>query len=491
MMLHRPSLVFNLYLLGTVSSSHASEPEQKYGTAKSSLEVQSVAPQPPESCGGIPGRSQSAVFADQGDLLLMTSVSQVRRPQDAANANKEISSMAAHVQPASSTASSTVVPMLSRQTIASGITPDGELALLDSTTHTQPTLHSSSGADSKEEALVQTWHVDTQKGEKPMWSCSKQIVELLQTMLHQRSRSFMEGVMLFILCNVFLCALVIGICFLWNSRGSDEEKLSWPDSDKAAGKQRTVDNRGIGALEERRSQALGQKQAPSARSLNGAQREARTPRDSSLNTPSGTSRQLCPELVVPLGSECILAVRCLVTSQTQQCEFDVLDINGKAVLKVEVTPQSALPRGSHGAPQKSPTITLKALQPREITGGMVLAYCCSHFRADDAWNGSAGKRNVCIYSESDELFAHIVKDEARHRYVLTSGRPGLQLLFEGNFEERAVDVANDSRELLAATEPCAMPFDPMHKYYKLRVAADVDVGLVLCGLLAIDQIEIK
>lgn len=522
MMQHRPSLPLALCLLCTTSSNHIFGTQISSVASSESLGVSSIAQPPPKSCHEAQRGLQSTVLADKGDLLLMTSVSQVRKPQEVSTAIseeilREIVGSQQHDQSnrqsiPPSINSSLLVPkaneskkswstpshtLFSGQRISSGVAPNGDLAQVDSILHTQQPFKDTLDADPPEaEALVQKQHLDSPRSQKHSWPRSKQVLEFVQTMLLERSQSFGEGVMLFILCNIFLCALVSGICLMWN-RHADSDDIGWPGDAKAV-KKRQAENQGIGALEERRSHALVQKQAPSARSSatnaryssNGGQKASRTP--DTLHTPSGPARQLCPELVVPLGSECILAVRCLVSSQTQQCDFEVLDINGKAVLRVEVSPNfSVHSRHSNGPAQRTPTITLKALQPRETTGGMVLAYCQSHLRADDGWSSNSGKRNVCIYNDSDELFAHIVKDEARHRYVLTSGRPGLQLLFEGNFEERAVDVANEARELLAATEPAAMPFDPSNKYYKLRVAADVDVGLVLCGLLAIDQIEIK
>jgi len=530
MMLHRASLsVWScFYLLGSVRSS-----------SETSIPTLAL---PQHSCGGVPGELQPAtVLADQGSLLLQ---SQVRKPQDVADSVSEevrqelIGPLGQHQseqldsdlpkvalissESGNQSSSQPLRSTLPGTRISGGITPNGQLAQVDSTVRPQHELNSSfdrpansiSDADPKEEELVQTQHVvESPEAKNLPWTRKEQLVDLMQTAMLQKSQGLAEGVLLFMLANILLCAIVSGICFIVNGRhGDSEEGDSWVEKDAIKNGRRppngTAQSRGIGALEERRSHAMMQKQAPSARSSggngNGGQRTPqRVPNspgrfrpgesqaNSVVNTPSGPARQLCPELVVPLGSECILAVRCLVSSQTQQCEFDVLDINGKAVLKVEVAPPSRVSRASHGPTQRSSTITLKALQPRETTGGMVLAYCCNVAKAEGDWNSNVNKRNVCIYNESDELFAHVVKDEARHRYVLTSGRPGLQLLFEGNFEERAVDVANEARELLAATEPSAMPFDPHNKYYKLRVAADVDVGLVLCGLLAIDQIEVK
>jgi len=488
---------------------------------RSQWEVASAAHSQENSCGGVLGGLQLANTADQGSLLLQ---SQVRKPQDVSNglseemlreligphdrpvqflssslrvnqSGNQALSQVEHALPVGSTSAA----KLSQMRIFSGVAPDGGLAQVDSGVHsrlpvaleTRNQAMSSNVDPHLKEVHVKTQQFESIKDQNSVWKRSKQLAELLEITLLHRNQSLAEGVMLFLLCNIFLCAVVSGICFIWSGRHAEGEDDADPllPSEKAIKKREQMT--GIGALEERRSHQLAKAQAPARSSAGRPNHETpRTLANGPASTPTTPARQLCPELVVPLGSECVLAVRCLITAKTQQCEFDVLDINGKAVLRVEMSPQSALSRNSHVPSQRSPTITLKALQPRETTGGLVLAYCCNVTRADDMWS-SSGKRNVCIYNETDELFAHIVKDEARHRYVLTSGRPGLQLLFEGNFEERAVDVANEARELLAATEPAAMPFDPINKYYKLRVAADVDVGLVLCGLLAIDQIEIK
>merc|ERR1719265_1435847 len=170
---------------------------------------------------------------------------------------------------------------------------------------------------------------------------------------------------------------------------------------------------------------------------------ARVPR--AIDTPNQTSRSnnLCPELVVPHGSECVLAVRCLVTSRLQQVEFDVLDINGKPVLRVEVSHQSQF--SARLTSQRSPTVMLKSLNPRDTTGSSLLCYSSIVARN--------GKESVCIYTNDHEVFAEMTKDNNGKRYVLSSDRLGMRLLLEGNFEEHAVDVANESRELLAATEP--------------------------------------
>jgi hypothetical protein len=112
-----------------------------------------------------------------------------------------------------------------------------------------------------------------------------------------------------------------------------------------------------------------------------------------------------------------------------------------------------------------------------------------------------GRRNAYIYDSHNELFAHLTKvmtpgagskhggDMSKPCYVLTSGRMGLQWVVDGNFREHAIHIANEDHRMLADTEPHVMRFDPSGSFYKLRVSECVDVGLVLCALLSIDQME--
>lgn len=331
----------------------------------------------------------------------------------------------------------------------------------------------------------------------------KFVLSLLKT--HSSGDGLAEGILVFILVNVFCCLVTTGMCFLYNARKGSVYEGMQDESEEEEPTMRVPRNGDHGYHQFNGRTAQDSHVAPSTRqpkpvtagtwspSFGGAHERAHPESHHQVRQsepPISVRRHLCPELVVPRGSECVLAVRTLVSARLQQVEFDILDVNGKPVLQVEVSPQFQF--GTHSRPwpaqlQRSPTIALKSLNPRESTGAYILCYCCNVTKEDES---SGSKRNVYIYKDDGELFAHLMKDEIRKRYVLTSGRLGLQLLFEGNFEEHAVDVTNESRELLAATEPGVMEFDPLNKYYKLRVAADVDVGLVLCGLLAIDQMEV-
>lgn len=313
-----------------------------------------------------------------------------------------------------------------------------------------------------------------------------------------------ETILLFVAMSIAIGCLIWGVVALWSSTGSpdhneDQYKAprvssGQPNQHRPAYAQRSPEN-SAGSIQPhhdsgRLSAYPPVNQTPVA--MKEPYREPPPPPAEMGSAQMAPMRALCPELIVPRGSECILVVHYLPPGQRDQVEFDILDINGESVLKVEVVPTPQIssrhnPKQMGSQRSRNPTIKLKSLQPRETTGGFIFAYCRITTKDDDA---GSKQQNVYIYKEDDELYAHLMKDEMRKRYVLTSGHHGLQLLFEGNFEEHVVNVTNEAGERVAATEPRVMHFDPT-KYYKLRVAANADVGLVLCGLLMINQMEFK
>merc|ERR1712107_888028 len=104
---------------------------------------------------------------------------------------------------------------------------------------------------------------------------------------------------------------------------------------------------------------------------------------------------------------------------------------------------------------------------------------------------------------SDQIFGQVAKGfavgqvqrEETHsgpsqtHYLMTSKTAGLQWLVEGNLTDQAVTVMNVGRELLARTQKAKTNFNPDCRYCSLHVQEKVDVGLVICLLLAVGLIE--
>jgi hypothetical protein len=180
----------------------------------------------------------------------------------------------------------------------------------------------------------------------------------------------------------------------------------------------------------------------------------------------------------------MVAVR-ILESAAAQATFFVYDMKGTPFLQVQLAP----PTWTESS-DSEPIVVLRAAHgPRPV-----IARC-------KTGSEYGGRRSVYIYDDRGELFGHVIKimkfsqgslqpsETSRLRYVLTSGRTGLQLVFDGSFDKHSIKVSDEANEVVASTEPCAINFEATGRYYKLRVTESYDVGLILSSLLAIAQME--
>lgn len=193
--------------------------------------------------------------------------------------------------------------------------------------------------------------------------------------------------------------------------------------------------------------------------------------------------QLCPKLVVPRSTECILAVptsHSLGGPLPDGETFDVSDFTGKPVLRISVRrPDWSV------ADSQMPIISLRGLHSMERDAPpMLLAYCKVGSETEQ------GFRCVNVYNAKDEFFAQLCRDPVRQLYVLTSIRAGVKMVFGGDFQRHRTHVISPQGDHLADTAPEAVGFDLKGSYYKLRVVAGVDTGMVLCGLLSVELMEL-
>lgn len=207
---------------------------------------------------------------------------------------------------------------------------------------------------------------------------------------------------------------------------------------------------------------------------------------------SGRQQQLCPGLVVPRGSECLLAVPTALMVVGETASFQVRDLGGKPVITVDL---ARFARAGAAEPAESPAssraiaVVRAAVLPGKTGPGPALATC----RASP---NSGGERAVFILNGRQEVFASVAKTSAQS-YVLSGVQGGApQLKFEGDFANHTSTVSLRGEgtgvgQLLAETEPATMAFDQEGAYYRLRVCSGVDVGLLLCGLLAVGHMEAR
>jgi len=243
-------------------------------------------------------------------------------------------------------------------------------------------------------------------------------------------------------------------------------------------------------------QAMGAKQM-------GPYPPTRSPEPSSLMPPARKAPvnpkrfcpQLCPGLVVPLGSECILAVKPVSPMpsprESAMATVEILDLCGKPVLKAMVC---RIPKNCFADSRSSvkPTVTLRMLEsPHGRLESSVLATCSQE-------TDENGRRQMRIHDANNKLFGHLGRDSAAlNRYMLRckggadprDSKRKCTVSFEGVFASHTVVIQNEYHEQLADSEECVMTFSPSSKFYKLRVASGVDVGLMICSLVCIDELE--
>lgn len=177
----------------------------------------------------------------------------------------------------------------------------------------------------------------------------------------------------------------------------------------------------------------------------------------------------CSELVVPDGSECVLMVPIL--PQTifdviqENSVFPVNDQEGSTCLCIRLQSFTVLGEGLRVAtPGLRERIMLTA-----ANGLRILAHCERH------------GLSFHVHCHDDELFARLSRDETG-AYSLV-GRSGPIMRFTGHTSDCSVRVANPEGRVLAYIEKGDV------SHFKLRVGPLVDVGLVLCGLLALSRME--
>jgi len=206
-------------------------------------------------------------------------------------------------------------------------------------------------------------------------------------------------------------------------------------------------------------------------------------RELSTSTPPQASgrrqRHLCPGLVVPRGSECLLSMPVTPIVLGDVVSFQARDLGGKPVITVDLRRAAEL-----ASPASSQAIAVLRV-PGKNGLGDALASC-------RASQGADGERAAVILNIRQEVFASIARVSARS-YVLTGQGGSPQMKFEGEIANHSVIVSQREEgggdQLLAETEPAVMTFDQEGSYYQLRVCSGQDVGLILCGLLAVGRLE--
>jgi len=219
----------------------------------------------------------------------------------------------------------------------------------------------------------------------------------------------------------------------------------------------------------------------------------------SVATSSGPS--LCPELVVPDGSECVLAMPSFQNA-TKSETLKIADKSGLPLLRVTLELANTYNSGSAPFAGASKTVGGQ-LAPDRVSllsakDGQRLAYCDIRLPGGP----SDGRDPRCsVFRPSGDLHANLWEDltgatapggdPGDRSFIIGLQRdPTQRLHFYGDMGGRRASITDASQQLVATVERGDdFTFDKRGgDFYRLRVAPQADAGLIIVALLTIDRV---
>lgn len=201
----------------------------------------------------------------------------------------------------------------------------------------------------------------------------------------------------------------------------------------------------------------------------GAPRAVLAPSAEQLPTGERHHEYFCPDLVVPDQQECVLAVP--LSPPSAGISVDVRDTHGNAVLRFQ---ESRLMQrtGSRARMRR-----LQLLAP----DGVLLAHC------------TAGPQpgELRLERPDERCFARLAAaaEAPQERFLLEAPGESYTLVrAQDSGTDVKFTILDKERRPVAVTEPFVAPFDRSVRYFRVRVAPLMDVGLVLCSLLGITHL---
>lgn len=223
-----------------------------------------------------------------------------------------------------------------------------------------------------------------------------------------------------------------------------------------------------------------------------------SPRPGNLNA---KGNPLCPIMLVPDGSECVLALPSLLTSApapgVAAFESRIVDKRGRSLVSVSIDcgAQSGRRLSSPGAHSVIERLTLAAWSDGSGLGSCELQApqrgCrpqCEIFRPDGAPYAKLREEPPPAGQPTGQLGG--LQDGARTFSITSAADTPSRLLFSGKVASRSLTVHSSGSQLVAAAEPGhGFHFQAYGvDYYRLRIAPNADAGLIAMAMLAIDRL---
>lgn len=199
---------------------------------------------------------------------------------------------------------------------------------------------------------------------------------------------------------------------------------------------------------------------------------------------------LCPELSVPVSSECVLVLPSLrIAPHGDVVLRDITDKSGRALLRVGLT-------SSHqdvARATASEYVLLAKTNDQELAFAELYGGSTPRGTTEQGkmffWNGTLHGK---LWEDPSATLP--VGDQAEstsgplHCFVVVGVNDQWKLRFQGNFLERKVCVLNDATQIVAIVVPADDDVNAPSGSYKLRLGPLADSGLIILALFTIDRL---
>jgi len=200
---------------------------------------------------------------------------------------------------------------------------------------------------------------------------------------------------------------------------------------------------------------------------------------------SKTLTNLCPDLLVPDGSECQLVVPrillpgSIISASAKEDRTQIVDARGVPVFETKIcnSPRDALSElqmrltSEGGVTRESRQVYLSSSKG----GDVLFAYGRVY--------SNVKSRKVVLYQASGAPFGEITAKDAWGFVVAV--RDGARIYIRGDKDLGNVTITDSNARLMAIGEP--LPEDPMSR--GVRVGPHVDAGFIVLSLLGLDMLK--
>jgi len=169
---------------------------------------------------------------------------------------------------------------------------------------------------------------------------------------------------------------------------------------------------------------------------------------------------------------------------------DVCDLQGKVVLKAKIDIRADWnPSGDGSSSSSLPAVTLCG----PLTDSAVLSTCqLGHRGGGGGWLGGGKVDQVMhIYNSDNRIFGRLSRESGfgtSSRYVLSDASGNTFACFDGSCTDQTIVITDPYHDQMADTNAWT---SAGALFWKIRVAALVDAGLILCGIMSFEMLEMQ